>query len=155
MQYKYKIKRGNGMKSVAQRLNEEKNKLKLTNVQIANASDVPLSTVTKILNGETKDPSANALRSIAKTLGLTLDELYGDNAQSDDSASKIFRIILEEKNNELAKEQKYVRALFIVVVALVGVLVGMTLLDALNGRVGWIRYGDMAATFANKITTLF
>lgn len=143
------------MKSVVQKLNDEKNKLKLTNVQIANASDVPLSTVTKILNGETKDPSANALRSIAKTLGLTLDELYDDNTQSDDSASKIFRIILEEKNRELAKEQKYVRALFTVVMALVGVLVGMILLDALNGRVGWIRYEDMAEKFANEIATLF
>ena len=143
------------MKSVAQKLNDEKNKLKLTNVQIANASDVPLSTVTKILNGETKDPSANALRSIAKTLGLTLDELYDDNTQDDDSASKIFRIILEEKNRELAKEQKYVRALFTVVIALVGVLVGMILLDALNGRVGWIRYEDAAEKFANGIATLF
>ena len=142
------------MKSIAEKLNEEKNRLKLTNVQIANASDIPLSTVTRILNGETKDPSVNVLRSVAETLGLTLDKLYGDNERNNEITSKIFRIILEEKNRELEREQKYLHALFTVVVALIAVLVGMILLDALNGRVGWIRYTETAEKVANGIGTL-
>lgn len=140
------------MKSIAEKLNEEKNRLKLTNAQIANASDVPISTVTRILNGETKDPSVNVLRSVAETLGLTLDELYGDNERNNETTSKMFRIILEEKNCELERAQKYIHALFTVVIALIAVLVGMILLDALNGRVGWIRYGENAKQFVSGLT---
>lgn len=142
------------MKSIAEKLNEEKNRLKLTNAQIAKASDIPLSTVTRILNGETKDPSVNVLRSVAETLGLTLDELFGDNERNNETTSKMFRIILEEKNRELERAQKYIRSLFTVVIALIAVLVGMILLDALNGRVGWIRYGETAEKVANGVRTL-
>lgn len=142
------------MKSIAEKLNEEKNRLKLTNAQIAKASDIPLSTVTRILNGETKDPSVNVLRSVAETFGLTLDKLYGDNERNNEITSKIFRIILEEKNRELEREQKYLHVLFTVVIALIAVLVGMILLDALNGRVGWIRYTGTAEKVANGIGTL-
>jgi len=47
----------------------------LNTKQLSELSGVPISTVNRIVYGLTKDPSVNAVRSIAHALGYTLDEL--------------------------------------------------------------------------------
>lgn len=49
--------------------------------QLSELSSVPLSTVNKIIYGITREPSVNAVRSIAHALGCTLDELLDDDAE--------------------------------------------------------------------------
>lgn len=144
---------------VSEKLNEVKKKKGLTNQRIAELSGVPLSSVTRILNGETKDPSIEAVQKISAALNLKLDNLYSDDVIEADNGAKyvseyMFNLMLAEKNREIEKTCSEKRALFIVVIALIAVLVGMILLDALNGRVGWIRYTETAAKFVNELSTL-
>lgn len=143
---------------VSEKLNELRKKKGLTNQQIADVCNLPLSTVTKVMSGETKDPTLTTLKAIADALDVTLDYLFIEEVESDASkqmSAETFNIMLREKNREIEKAHSEKRALFYLVTALIAVLVGMILLDALNGRVGWIRYGETVREMINGATHFF
>lgn len=140
---------------VSDKLNELRKKKGLTNQQIADMCNLSLSTVTKVMSGETKDPTLTTLKAITDVLGVTLDYLYIEEVESNNTkqvSAETFNLMLREKNHEIEKAHSEKRALFIVIIALIAVLVGMILLDALNGRVGWIRYTETAEQFASSLT---
>lgn len=142
---------------VSEKLNELRKQKGLTNQQIADICNLPLSTVTKVMSGETKDPTLTTLKAITDALDVTLDYLFIKEVESDASkqmSAETFNIMLREKNHEIAKAHSEKRALFTLVVALIVVLVGMILLDALNGRVGWIRYAETAEKLVNGVGML-
>lgn len=57
-----------------EKINEYKKKLGLTTEELSNLSNVPVGTLNKILSGATKDPKLETLKSIARILGLTLND---------------------------------------------------------------------------------
>ena len=69
-----------------EKINEYKKKNGLTNEDIARLSGVPKPTIDKITSGATKSPNLETVRSIARALGLTLDDF------SDSDSSSIFSI---------------------------------------------------------------
>lgn len=143
---------------VSEKLNETKKKKGLTNQTIAELSGVPLSTVTRIMSGETRDPAIDAVKKISVVLDLSLDSLYSDDIVEAANGTKyislqMFNLMLAEKNNEIAKAHAEKRVLFLCLLACFAVIFGFLLFDALNGRVGWIRYDETAAKFAKEITT--
>ena len=72
-----------------QKLKKEKG---LTTEMISKLSGVPIGTLNKILNGETKDPKLETLKAIARVLGCTLDDF--DDVEKDKS-------VLTEKESML------------------------------------------------------
>ena len=48
-----------------------------TTEDLAEMASVPVGTINKILNGETKNPTGKTLASIAKALGTSVEYLYG------------------------------------------------------------------------------
>ena len=50
---------------------------KITNVEIAKISNIPLATVTRVFNGQTPNPTFETISRIALALGISLDELIG------------------------------------------------------------------------------
>lgn len=50
---------------------------KMTNKQIAELGNIGLSTVIKVFNGDTENPSFETIDRIANVLGVSLDELAG------------------------------------------------------------------------------
>ena len=56
------------------KINEYKKKLGLTTEELSKQSGVPIGTLNKILSGATKDPKLETLKSIARVLGLTLND---------------------------------------------------------------------------------
>ena len=50
---------------------------KITNVEIAKISNIPLATVTRVFNGQTPNPTFETISRIALSLGISLDELIG------------------------------------------------------------------------------
>ena len=50
---------------------------KLTNVEIAKLSDLPLATITRVFNGSTPNPTFETFVRIAIALGVSLDEIAG------------------------------------------------------------------------------
>lgn len=57
-----------------EKINEYKKKLGITTDELSNLSGVPVGTLNKILSGATKDPKLETLKSIARVLGLTLND---------------------------------------------------------------------------------
>lgn len=50
----------------------------LTTLMLSQRSGVPVGTLNKLLNGDTRNPTAGTLRALADTFGVTLDKLTGD-----------------------------------------------------------------------------
>ncbi|MGL4571825.1 MAG: helix-turn-helix domain-containing protein [Clostridium sp.] len=57
-----------------EKIEQLKRKLNLTSKELSESSGVPLGTLNKILNGTTKDPKLETLKSLARVLGCTLDD---------------------------------------------------------------------------------
>lgn len=57
-----------------EKINEYKKKMGLTTEELSKLSGVPVGTLNKILSGATKDPKLETLKSIARVLGLTLND---------------------------------------------------------------------------------
>lgn len=55
-----------------------KKKMNLTTEALSEKSGVPVGTLNKILSGATKDPKLETLKSIAKVLGLSLNDFDDD-----------------------------------------------------------------------------
>lgn len=55
-------------------LKEERN---LTNAEIAELSNLPLATITRVFNGSTPNPTFETFTRIAIALGVSLDEIAG------------------------------------------------------------------------------
>ena len=78
---------------------EYKKKLGLTTEDLSKMSGVPIGTLNKILSGATKDPKLETLKSIARVLGLTLNdfdnednfgEVYYTNPETAKEAQEMF-----------------------------------------------------------------
>ena len=57
-----------------EKIEEYKKKLGMTTAELAEKSGIPKGTLDKILSGVTKDPKLETLKSIARVLGLSLDD---------------------------------------------------------------------------------
>lgn len=57
-----------------EKIAEYKKKLNLTTEELSERSGVPVGTLNKILSGATKDPKLETLKSIARVLGLNLND---------------------------------------------------------------------------------
>lgn len=140
---------------ISDRLNEERKRRGLTNQQLAELSGVPLSTITRVLNGETKDPTITTLNAITAALGITLDDIFHEVSTNEHGAElvsrQMFNVMLSEKNAQIARLQNEKKVLFIILMCCFVLVFAFTLVDAINGRVGWIRYGEWAKGFISGL----
>ena len=63
-----------------EKINEYKKRMWITTEELSNLSGVPVGTLNKILSGATKDPKLETLKSIARVLGLTLNDFDDSTA---------------------------------------------------------------------------
>lgn len=114
-----------------------KDKSKLTTKQISDLSGIPESTISRILSGQTDNPSFDTVCALVKAMGGSLDELAEireDSAEPKESQLDAFyEKVIAEKN-------WYIKVLMAVCGALVAVLVFIVIYDVTNGSVGFIRY---------------
>ena len=75
---------------IIQKLKKEKG---LTTEMLSQLSGVPQGTLNKILNGETKDPKLETLKSIARVLGCTLDDFNDDPETKSQFSSEEIQLI--------------------------------------------------------------
>lgn len=84
---------------------------------IAEISNIPLSTVQKILNGETQNPNAEAVYNIVKAMGFRMEDLYEENnnvkrEDSEDDGNLILCEIYERRIAEIKEQnEKYIEGL--------------------------------------------
>lgn len=82
-----------------------KQKLGLTNEDLAKRTGVSKETISRLCKGATKDPKSETLRVIAKAFGISVDELIGtdDNVEPYFFDSETAEIAEQVKNNSELK----------------------------------------------------
>lgn len=130
---------------------------KLTNVEIAKLSDIPLATITRVFNGSTPNPTFETVSKISIALGVSLDELTGLKQPDDTPISSpientlnSYSSLLVEKDGriielkeELQRERKEKNRMVGVLLALSvfnAVSLAILAIDLLNGQFGLFRY---------------
>lgn len=110
-------------------------KRKMTNQQISDASGVPLSSVNRVFSGQTDNPGFLMIRDIVIAMKGSLDEIAGIKHQSsaDDQI-----IALYERS--IANKDRWIKRLFIFSVSIVVGVMVFLLIDILDPAIGFIRY---------------
>lgn len=89
-----------------EKIAEYKKKLGITTEELSKRSGVPLGTLNKILSGATKDPKLETLKSIARVLGLSLDDFDDNNRPlSTPTFNDVITVYTRSKKN-LSQEEK-------------------------------------------------
>lgn len=118
-------------------LKKLKDQCKLTTKQISDLSGIPESTISRILSGQTDNPTFDNVCAIVKAMGGSLDsiaEVQKDSDTEDEkSVSEIYKRIVKEKNG-------YIKLLITICCALVAVLIFLIIYDAASSTIGFIRY---------------
>ncbi|HGS8960203.1 TPA: helix-turn-helix domain-containing protein [Clostridioides difficile] len=82
------------------KINELRKKRNLTSEQLSELSNVPKGTLDKILNGTTKDPKFETLKSLARALNCTLNDFDDMNTINTDIKAKEFNYLFTQIDNE-------------------------------------------------------
>lgn len=76
-----------------------KQKLGLTNEDLASKTNLSKETISRLCKGATKDPKAETLRALAKAFNITVDELIG----TEDNVAPYF---FDQKTAQIAETVK-------------------------------------------------
>ncbi|MCI9897351.1 helix-turn-helix transcriptional regulator [Clostridioides difficile] len=82
------------------KINELRKKRNLTSEQLSELSNIPKGTLDKILNGTTKDPKFETLKSLARALNCTLNDFDDMNTINTDIKAKEFNYLFTQIDNE-------------------------------------------------------
>ena len=120
------------------KLKELKAQKGMTNQQIADLSGVPLSTVTRVFNGQTDNPNIQTLEDIVKGMGVTLEDITGikqaeEKFDSDDNLIQVYKEMLKGKD-------KWIKFLAGALISILVCLVILLFVDLLVHDIGYIRH---------------
>lgn len=127
---------------------ERKAALGLSNAKLAELSNMPKGTVDRILSGSHEDFKYSTVRPILKVLvggewGQHPCPYPNDNAAPETIMG--LREAIAEKNSEILRQRKVIKALAIALGVLVTVVICILIYDRMNPNVGWFR--DLAYYF--------
>lgn len=108
----------------------------LSNQQIADKSGVPLSTVTRIFNGQTTNPNYRTVADIVLAIGGSLDEIEGITRDNSETPSKTIEVL----EKEIDQKNKWIKVLFITLLSFTAIFITIVMIDLLNGGIGFVRY---------------
>lgn len=132
-------------------LNELKEKLSITNDQLAQMSGVPESTVSRILNGTTDNPNFQTIVDIVRTLKGSIDVME-DLCHTAESAPKETESKKAAEKEEaqkaraeifhaaIAVKNSWIRFLVGLLVCVLSFVLIMIAYDLLHPNKGWIQY---------------
>lgn len=118
-------------------LKKMKAKRNFTTKQISDLSGIPESTISRILSGQTDNPTFDTICAIVKAMGGSLDKLTDIDTDSDtpdlSALISLYEKVIKEKN-------KYIKILIIISCSLAAVLAFAVLFDVVNGSIGFVKY---------------
>lgn len=132
------------------KLQELRERSGMTYQQIADASNVPVSTVSRIFSGQTDNPTMQTVAAMVQVMGGSLDEVYGMKRpmkaeekmdalqfalQSRDEMIQHLKAQIEEKN-------KWIHVLSIVVGVVVVFILFVLAWDITHPDMGYIQYAQ-------------
>lgn len=127
---------------LAEKLAEMKNNAHMTNQQIADASNVPLGTVNRILSGQTDNPSFQTVADIVRAMHGDPNELipFIPETQESDNPPDALHRLLDNYEERIRVQRKCIKILFVCLLALISVFVFIILYDITHPDMGYIRY---------------
>ena len=122
---------------ILSKLKDLKKKQQLTNQQISDKSGVPLSTVTRIFNGQTDNPNIQTIEDIVNAMGGSIDDITGikqsqEKFDPDDNLIQLYKEIIRTKD-------KYISFLAGTLITILVVLLIMLCLDLFVLDVGYFK----------------
>lgn len=122
---------------ILNKLKELKSQKGLTNQQIADLSGVPLSTVTRVFNGQTDNPNIQTIEDILNGMGVSLEDVTGIKQTEgkfgpDDNLIQLYKDMLRIKD-------KYIKFLAGTLITILVILLIMLFLDLFVLDIGYIR----------------
>ncbi len=121
----------------AEDLKRMKEERKLTTKQISELSGIPESTISRILSGQTDNPSFDTICSLVRAMGGSLDEFTGIQSSADAPESLVLVDLYEKMIDE---KNRLIKWLLIVCCILIAVFVFIVLFDLINGNIGFVQY---------------
>ena len=123
---------------ILNKLKELKAEKKLTNQQIADLSGVPLSTVTRVLNGQTDNPNIQTIEDIFNGMGVSIEDITGikqveEKFGPDDNLIQLYKDMIRTKD-------KYIKFLAGALISVLVCLIILLFVDLLVHDIGYIRY---------------
>ncbi len=140
------------------RLKALKSQCKLTTKQIAEISGVPESTISRILSGETENPTYFNIVAIVSAMGATMADLT-DTAPTEKKAVPpptvvdVYQIAYQNAIEDRAYWRRFSMIELGIIIGLIVALVALFTYDILNRNIGWFRYA--AEHFSNAFGSLF
>lgn len=127
---------------------------KITNVEFAKLTNLPSTTINRILSGDTQNPTIETILPMCIALGISLDELMGLKTSDSSPVSApvvtaldSYAELLKEKDErikELKEEKEKIRKeklrFGVALACIVGFLLLLLTVDILNGHFGYFRY---------------
>lgn len=121
----------------AEDLKRMKEERKLTTKQISELSGILESTISRILSGQTDNPSFDTICSLVRAMGGSLDEFTGIQSSADAPESLVLVDLYEKMIDE---KNRLIKWLLIVCCILIAVFVFIVLFDLINGNIGFVQY---------------
>lgn len=136
------------------RLKALKEQKHLTNAEIAELSNIPLATITRIFNGGTPNPTFETFVGIATALGISLDEIAGLKSPHEEAVPSHVEMtinsyaeLLKEKDDrirelkeEKRQERKEKARLMLFFAIFVTIVMFVLAMDIMNGNWGYFRH---------------
>ena len=120
------------------KLKEIKTEKNLTNQQIADLSGVPISTITRVFNGQTDNPNIETIEDIARGMGVSLEAVTGikqaeEKFAPDDNLIQVYKEIIKSKD-------KWIKFLAIALISVLVFIVALLFVDLMVHDIGYIRH---------------
>lgn len=119
------------------RSEENEGRAQATTKQISELSGIPESTISRILSGQTDNPSFDTICALVRAMGGSLDEFTGIQSSADAPESlalvDLYEKMIDEKN-------RLIKWLMAVCCILIAVFVFIVLFDLINGNIGFVQY---------------
>lgn len=124
----------------------------MTQARLSELTDIPATTLSKILNGSTDSPAFANIAAIVKVLGGSLDVMVGivsdpDAAPVQQTERQLYQQLLADKerqlrsvNGMLEQKQQWLRKMWLVLVLMLVIIGTILIIDICIGSVGFIRY---------------
>lgn len=124
----------------------------MTQAKLSELTDIPATTLSKILNGSTDSPAFANIAAIVKVLGGSLDVMVGivsdpDAAPVQQTERQLYQQLLADKerqlrsvNGMLEQKQQWMRKLWRALMVTVVIIGTILIIDICIGSVGFIRY---------------
>ena len=106
--------------------------------RLADESGIPHSTVSRILSGQTDNPTFQTIATLVKTMDGSLDDLAGIPHKETGCNTEMYERMLADRDKTIQYRDKWIVALFALCCVLIAVTTIYIIMDLSDPSQGWI-----------------